>query len=151
MSGTGAGRGKALVALVLVAAAIMVLAGCGAGAKPTAATQPSAAPTANPSQVLLGEWRAADTAGKSASLSDLTLSADGRFRYAGKNALGGPVAFGGTYQVGMVDGAQQIRLVYDDFPANPTLWFYKLEGSHLTVSTVQGNLTNGMALVFTRR
>jgi hypothetical protein len=124
--------GGLVVALLVFAVALL---GCSAGAKPG----------------LVGEWRSPDTAGKSASLSDLTLFADGRFRYAGENALGGPVAFGGSYQTGVDAGTPWIRLVYDDFPDRPTVWFYKLEEKQLLVSAVRGNLTNGSALTFARR
>jgi hypothetical protein len=122
----------ALIATALLAAG---LAGCAPKAKPS----------------LVGTWRAADTADKTGSLSDLTLQADGQFYYGGKNALGGPVRFGGRYQVGEHSGAGWIRLDFDAYPGRPTLWFYKIEGTQLTVSTVQGNLTNGSGLVFTRQ
>ena len=119
----------------LMALLVLTLAACSAKAKPS----------------VVGTWHAADTAGKSGSLSDLTLSANGHFFYAGKNALGGPVRFGGTYRLGEQNGAPWIGLVYDDYPGRPTVWFYKLDETHLSVSTVQGNLTNGSALTFTRQ
>jgi hypothetical protein len=100
---------------------------------------------------LVGNWRAADTAGQPASLSDLTLSANGQFRYGGKNALGGPVAFTGTYKTGVVEGTPWVALYYADYPDAPKLWFYRLEGDKLTVSAVRGNLTNGSALVLERQ
>jgi hypothetical protein len=137
-----------------VAFAALACASCTRPATPPAGASATAVPTAvapASAQALLGEWRAADTAEKSGTLSDLTLTADGRFRYAGKNALGGPAAFGGSYQTGVQNGAPWIRLVYDDFPTNPTVWFYELDGAQLSVSAMQGNLTNGSALVFTRR
>jgi hypothetical protein len=123
-----------LAALALVALVALTLAGC----------------KQSPPNVL-GTWHNADTAGKPASLSDLTLTPDGRFRYGGKNALGGNVAFGGNYQTAVVNGSAVMRLIYDDFPNQPTIWFYRVDGNQLTVSSVQGNLTNGSALVFTRR
>jgi hypothetical protein len=122
-------------ALLVVALLGAALAGCGSKAKPS----------------VVGTWRAADTADKSGTLSDLTLQADGQFYYGGKNALGGPVRFGGRYRVGADKGADWIRLDYDAYPGRPTLWFYKIEGTQLTVSTVQGNLANGSGLVFTRQ
>jgi zinc/manganese transport system permease protein len=135
----GAGAARAMVAALalgaLVALAMLPLAGC--------------APKARPS--LVGEWRVADTYGKAGSLSDLTLQADGHFYYGGKNALGGPVRFGGRYQMGEQNGVGWIRLDYDAYPGRPTVWFYRLDGTRLSVSSVQGNLTNGSALVFTRR
>lgn len=114
---------------------LFALAGCSAKAKPS----------------VVGTWRAADTAGKRGSLSDLTLQSDGHFYYGGKNALGVSVRFGGTYRLGQQNGAPWIGLVYDDFPSRQTVWFYKVDDTQLTVSTVQGNLTNGSALVFTRQ
>lgn len=129
----GLKRWVAMVALMFVFAA--VVAGC-APAKPAS---------------LIGTWTSPDTAGKNATLSDLTLYPDGRFRYAGKSALGGPAAFGGKYQTGVDKGLPWIRLVYADFPDRPTVWYYKLEGDKLTVSAVRGNLTNGSALVFMRK
>ena len=111
----------------------------------------SACAPARPAASLIGEWTSPDTAGKVASLSDLTLFADGAFRYAGKSALGGPVAFGGTYETGVEAGTPWIRLVYADFPDQPTVWYYKLSEKRLLVSAVKGNLDNGSALTFTRR
>jgi hypothetical protein len=122
--------------LALALAALLALAVCGCKATP-----PS----------VLGSWRVAETAGKPASLSDLTLTSDGRFRYAGRNALGGVVAFGGTYQTAMVDGSAVMRLIYDDNPTQPTIWYYRVDGNQLIVSSVHSDLTNGTALVFTRR
>jgi hypothetical protein len=122
-----------LVALLLVGAALFACA------------------PAKPAPSLVGEWASPDTAGKTASLSDLTLKADGQFRYAGKSALGGPVAFGGTYQTGVEAGTPWIRLIYADFPDAPQLWYYKLEEKQMLVSAVKGNLENGSALVFTRK
>lgn len=119
----------------LLALAVLPLVGC--------------APKARPS--LVGEWRAADTYGKVGSLSDLTLQADGHFYYAGKNALGGTVRFGGRYQMGEEKGVGWIRLDYDAYPGRPTVWFYRLDGNQLSVSSAQGNLTNGSAMVFTKR
>ena len=100
---------------------------------------------------LVGEWTSPDTAGMNASLSDITFYSDGRFRYAGKSAIGSPVAFGGTYQTGADSGAPTVTLVYSDFPDRPTSWYYQLEGNTLKVSVVRGNLTNGSALTFTRK
>jgi hypothetical protein len=128
-------RASAVLLIAVAVGAALALGGCSAAAKPS----------------LVGSWHAADTAGKAGSLSDLTLQADGHFFYAGRNALGGPVRFGGTYRTGVQNGAPWIGLAYDDFPGKPTIWFYKLEGTKLTVSTVQGNLTNGSALVFARQ
>jgi hypothetical protein len=126
---------RALCALALIASIVVSLAACAPAEKPT----------------LLGSWHAADTAGKSASLSDLTLTPDARFRYAGKNALGGPVAFTGSYRTGEDKGTPWIALIYDDYPDKPAVWFYSLEANQLTVSAQRGNLTNGSALVFTRQ
>ena len=106
-------------------------------------------PAAKPS--LVGTWVSKDSSGKSANLSDLTLKADGTFEYAGKNALGGPVKFAGTYQTGTTTEGPWLRLTYSDFPDRSTLWFYRLEPTQLTVSAVAGDLANGSALVFTRR
>lgn len=134
MKNVVARAGIAVLALSLLVG-VLALAGCSAKAKPS----------------VVGTWRAADTAGKPGSLSDLTLQADGAFFYAGKNALGGPVRFGGRYTVGEQNGAPWIQLLYDAYPDRPTLWYYKIEGSQMTVSTVLGNLTNGSGLVFTRQ
>jgi hypothetical protein len=122
-------------ALLLVALMGVAAAGCGPKAKPS----------------IVGSWRAADTADKSGTLSDLTLQPDGQFYYGGKNALGGSVRFGGRYRVGEEKGADWIRLDYDAYPGRPTVWFYKIEGTQLTVSTAQVNLTNGSGMVFTRQ
>jgi hypothetical protein len=122
-------------ALVIAAVLAAALSGCALKPKPS----------------VVGTWRAADTAGKVGSLSDLTLRPDGQFYYAGKNALGGTVRFGGRYRVGVSNGADWIRLDYDAYPGKPTVWFYRIEGTQLTVSTVQGNLSNGAGLVFTRQ
>jgi hypothetical protein len=124
----------ALLALAILALALSV-GGCSAKAKPG----------------VVGTWRSADTVGKAGSLSDLTLNADGTFFYAGKNALGGSVRFGGRYRVGEQDGAPWMQLAYDDYPDRNVVWFYKIEGSQLSASTMRGNLTNGSAMVFTRQ
>ena len=127
-------RKHALLAM-LVAIAVMA----------AACTSPAPKPS------LEGSWVAQDTAGKSGTLSDLILAADGTFTYTGLNALGVPVRFAGTYQKGTSGVAPWIRLTYADFPDRPTKWFYRLEPQRLTVSTAVGNLRNGSALVFTRR
>jgi hypothetical protein len=129
---------KVAAALLVLALSVGALAGC-------------VAPATEKPVSLVGEWTSPDTAGKVASLSDLTLRADGTFRYAGKSAIGGPVAFGGTYQLGDDVGSPCIRLVYADFPDRPTVWYYRLDGKQLLVSTVKGNLTNGSALTFMRK
>lgn len=128
-------RGRALALSVVLVLAMITLAAC--------------APKERPS--LVGEWRAADTYGKPGSLSDLTLQADGHFYYAGKNALGGPVRFGGRYQAGTQQGADWIRLDFDAYPGRPSIWYYRLEADRLMVSSAQGNLDNGSALVFTKK
>ena len=122
-------------AMVCVLAALVVLCAC-TPSKPAS---------------IVGAWSAPDTAGKNASLSELALSADGTFRYGGKNALGGPVAFTGTYQTGTDSGTPWLKLVYADFPDRPTVWFYRIEGDRLSVSSVRGNLDNGSALTFVRK
>jgi hypothetical protein len=133
---TSLARTVLLVGTLLIVALLgATFAGCGPKAKPS----------------IIGSWRAADTAGKSGTLSDLTLQPDGQFYYGGKNALGGSVRFGGRYRVGEDNGADWIRLDYDAYPGRPTLWFYKIEGTQLTVSTARGNLSNGSGLVFTRQ
>jgi zinc/manganese transport system permease protein len=130
------GASAALMVLVVLGALVVLpVAGCAPKAK----------------QSVVGEWRAADTYGKAGSLSDLSLLADGHFYYGGKNALGGPVRFGGRYQTGEQDGAAWIRLDFDAYPNRPTVWFYRVDGDKLTVSSARGNLTNGSALVFTKR
>ena len=140
----------AIVALLVVALATALgLGGCTAPGQAVSSGSATAAPSGR--AALVGEWRAAGTAGKPGTLSDLSLLPSGHFRYTGKNALGGKVTFGGSYEVGTVNGSPQIRLVYDDFPDTPTRWFYMLDGTRLSVSSVQGNLSNGSALVFTRR
>ena len=126
-----------LVGLVLLGAALV---GCGP-AKQAPAGQAN----------LVGEWTSPDTAGKNASLSDITFYPDGRFRYAGRSAIGGLVAFGGTYQQGQDAGTPTVKLVFADFPDRPTSWYYQLDGNTLKVSTVRGNLTNGSALTFKRK
>jgi len=130
----------ASAALLSVALLGLVLSGCAPG-KQASANQPS----------VVGSWTSPDTAGKNANLSDLTFYADGRFRYAGRSAIGGLVAFGGTYQMGSDSGAPTITLVFADFPDRPTFWFYQLDGTTLKVSGVRGNLTNGSALTFVRK
>ena len=131
------GAGVALLGVALLG---LALAGC-APAKPAPAEQAS----------VVGSWTSPDTSGKNANLSDLTFYADGRFRYAGKSAIGGLVAFGGTYKMGSDSGAPTITLVFADFPDRPTFWYYQLDGNTLKVSGVRGNLTNGSALTFTRK
>ncbi|MDR3686434.1 MAG: hypothetical protein P4L93_05725 [Coriobacteriia bacterium] len=132
--------GASVLALLGVA-----LLGC-APSKQAPAKQPPAKQAS-----LVGQWTSPDTAGKDASLSDITFFADGRFRYAGKSAIGSPVAFTGTYQTGSNSGAPTVTLVYADFPDRPTFWYYQLDGNTLKVSAVLGNLTNGSALTFTRK
>jgi hypothetical protein len=92
-----------------------------------------------------------DTSGKAASLSELTLAQDGTFTYGGRNAHGVPVTFSGRYDMGTEQRGPWIRLTYSDFPDRPTVWFYRLAPDTLTVSAVRGDLSNGTALVFTRR
>ena len=104
-----------------------------------------------PKPTLAGTWEAQAASGKPASLSTLTLRPDGTFRYAGKNALGGPVAFGGTYRVGRTPSGPTLTLVYADFPNNPVTWYYALSQDELRVSTLLGDLKNGTALTFQRQ
>ena len=119
----------------LLAGVVCVLAMSGCGPKPT----------------LVGRWEAQATSGKRASLSTLTLESDGTFRYAGKNALGGPVAFGGTYKLARTPSGPTLTLVYADFPNTPVTWYYALSRDELRVSTVLGDLKNGTALTFQRQ
>lgn len=125
-------RAATAIALAGVLALALALAGC--------APKPS----------LVGTWEAPITSGKPGQLSTLMLNADGTFRYGGKNALGGPVAFGGTYKLGSADGAPTVTLDYADYPGRPITWFYSLTSDKLAVSTVRADLTNGTALTFER-
>jgi hypothetical protein len=125
-----------LIAVLLLASLFGALsAGCSADAK----------------QQLIGHWVAGATSGKAGTLSDLTLASDGTFLYEGKNALGGTVRFAGTYALGNASEGPWIELVYHDFPDKPITWFYKVDGTKLSVSTQAGNLKNGSAMEFTKQ
>jgi hypothetical protein len=89
--------------------------------------------------------------GQPANLSDLTLTADGKFTYGGQNALGGPVKFAGTYNTGRSDLGPWIQLVFADYTDRQTVWYYTVSDKELAVSAIPGNLKNGSALVFTRQ
>jgi hypothetical protein len=130
-------RATTIVAMVIAALLLTGLLGC------------SAKRPAPPSVV--GSWQIAESAGDAGKLFDLTLAQDGTFIYAGKNALGAPVRFLGTYTMGSSTDGQWMRLVYHDRPSDPTVWFYRVDDKQLTVSTQPGNLDNGTALVFNRK
>jgi hypothetical protein len=83
-------------------------------------------------------------------LSDIGFGQDGSFRHSGSNALGRPVNFGGRYQVGTSAVNSVIRLVYDDFPDKPTVWFFRLNGDTLTVAPSVADLDSETAIVFKR-
>ncbi len=102
-------------------------------------------------QKLVGSWVAATNAGKPGSLSDLTIAGDNTFLYAGKNAFGSSVRFGGKYTLGSSKAGPWIRMVYDDFPDRPIVWFYKVNGRWLEVSTVAADLKNGTAMALSRQ
>jgi hypothetical protein len=100
---------------------------------------------------VVGSWQIAESAGDAGKLFDLTLAQDGTFIYAGKNALGAPVRFLGTYTMGKSADGEWLRLSYNDRPGDPTVWFYRVDDKQLAVSTQPGNLDNGTALVFIRK
>jgi hypothetical protein len=126
----------AVLAMTTVLACVLVaqLAGC----------------SASPQKRLEGRGVADSTSGKKGTLSDLTLSPDMTFQYAGQNAYGGTVRFGGTWKTGGSAQGPTITLVYHDFPDKPVTWFYEVASDTLRVSTQPGNLKNGSALVFMR-
>lgn len=125
----------ALVALAMVGALLAgALSGCASG-----------------KQSLVGTWVASAATGKAANLSDLTLAADGTFKFVGKNALGGKVTFAGTYAMAKSSQGPTVTLTYHDFPSSPVVWFYAVDGKTLKVSNLPGNLKNGTALEFTRQ
>ena len=88
--------------------------------------------------------------GQPASLSEIGFAEDGTFRHSGSNALGLPVNFGGTYQLGSSAEGQVIRLIYADFPDRPTTWFFRLQGDRLTVAPSAEQLGTEEALVLKR-
>jgi hypothetical protein len=131
--------------LLAIALAVVVLSGCSAK-KPAASAQTNIDPAK-----LVGTWTITETQNQPASLSDLTLRADGTFRYAGRNALGGPVAFGGRYKLGIYQNAPWIELFYDDYPDRATVWYFRMSDNELQVSPKAAELGRETALRFVRK
>lgn len=129
---------------ILLALALCAVALTGCSAKPKASAPAKADPA-----VLFGTWSIPETQNQRGALSDLTLRPDGTFRYAGHNALGGPVAFGGRYKVGVHGPTPWLELFYDDYK-QPTVWFYQVSGKELVVSPDQTRLSGESALKFVR-
>jgi hypothetical protein len=125
---------------VLLLLAALIAVGCGP-------RQPQA-PVSTGS--IVGLWTNAAAKGQAASLSEIGFGEDGSFRHSGDNALGFPVNFGGSYQLGSSAQDSVIRLTYDDFPDKPTVWFFRLKGDTLTVAPLAEDLETERAIVFRR-
>ena len=119
---------------------VLIVAGCGP-------REPRAAAS---TQSVVGLWTNAAAKGRPASLSEIGFAEDGAFRHSGNNALGLPVNFGGRYQVGNMGEGSIIRLTYDDFPDNPTVWYFRLDEDTLSVAPLAADLGTEAAIVFRR-
>ncbi|MEI7813528.1 MAG: hypothetical protein WCJ13_01885 [Coriobacteriia bacterium] len=133
-------RGTLLGVTLLVMA--LLVGGC------VARQSPAPAPVSTGS--VIGLWTNAAAKGQAASLSQIGFAEDGAFRHSGNNALGLPVNFGGSYQVGSSDQGPVMRLTYDDFPQQPTVWYFRLNGETLTVAPLAADLETEAAIVFQR-
>lgn len=128
-----------MLAVVLLGAAVLMT-GCAARVSKAAAPPPS----------VVGLWTIESAKGKAASLSEIGFDGNGTFKHMGHNALGKPVTFQGVYQVGGSDQGPVIRLTYDDFPDQPTRWYFRLDGSGLVVAENAADLDTERALEFER-
>ena len=128
-------------AACMAVAALLGLSGC--------AQTPKAPPAVQPPDIT-GAWVLRANEGQRAALSDLTLEPDGTFAHTGLNALGGKVTFAGRYEVGRADGANFLRMSYDDYPVAPKVWYYALDGSQLVLADSPERLRTGPFMRFAR-
>lgn len=103
-----------------------------------------------PKPTLIGRWTSVQATGTTALLDEIVFEADGTFRHSGRNALGLPVAFTGAYTLGTDEQGAYIRLTYNDYPDKPTVWYYRLGMSTLSVSTDARDLQAGRAQRYRR-
>ena len=108
------------------------------------------APAPASTESVIGLWTNTAAKGQAASLSQIGFADNGSFRHSGNNALGLPVNFGGNYQVGSSEQGPVMRLTYDDFPQQPTVWYFRLNGDTLTVAPLAADLETEAAIVFQR-
>jgi hypothetical protein len=111
---------------------------------------PKATPASVDTRALVGLWTDAEARGIAGRLDEIQFREDGSFRHSGNNALGKPVNFGGHYQASRSAEGPFLRLIYDDFPEQTTVWFYRLDGDKLTVAPRAAELGSANSITWMR-
>jgi hypothetical protein len=84
-------------------------------------------------------------------MTGLTLNADGSFVSTARNAHNVEVRFMGTYALGRDKGTPIVTLRFNDRPNEPSVLYYRLDGTGLRAAASPSELDAGGGTSFSRR